>query len=85
MEHYCYECKSFSYDVMGAGICTRKDIGNKKCHPYVGACYDYFVPKEIQVGDYVELDTTEIVRVQEVLDNGFIAYEGGVSNKFKKL
>ena len=40
----------------------------------------------IKVGDYVELGTTEIVRVQEVLDNGFIAYEGGgVSNKFKKL
>lgn len=37
----------------------------------------------IKVGDYVELDTTEIVRVQEVLDNGFIAYEGGVSNKYK--
>lgn len=37
----------------------------------------------IKVGDYVELDTTEIVRVQEVLDNGFIAYDGGVSNKYK--
>lgn len=37
----------------------------------------------IKVGDYVELDTTEIVRVQEILDNGFIAYEGGVSNNYK--
>lgn len=39
----------------------------------------------VKVGDYVELDTTEVVRVTEVLENGFIAYEGGVSNKYEKL
>jgi len=80
MKNYCYECKNFSYDVMGKGVCPNKG----KVAQYTQTC-ECFIPRDIKVGDYVELDTTEIVRVQEVLDNGFIAYEGGVSNKYKKL
>ena len=40
----CGECKFFSYNVMGEAICTNKN-GNKKASPYVGACYDFFTPK----------------------------------------
>lgn len=36
----------------------------------------------VKVGDYVKLDTTEIVRVTEILNNGYIAYDGGISNKW---
>ena len=82
MKNYCYECKNFSYNVMGQGDCFQL---REKVDQYDTSC-EYFEPKGmIKIGDYVELDTTEIVKVQEVLDNGFIAYEGGVSNKFKKL
>lgn len=40
----CGECKFFSYNVMGEAICTNEK-GNKKASPYVGACYDFFTPK----------------------------------------
>lgn len=43
----CYECKWFSYDIMGGGICTRKN-GNVKASPYVGACIDNFESKEAE-------------------------------------
>lgn len=82
MKNYCYECKNFFYDVMGKGKCFQS---KERVAQYNTSC-EHFEPKGmIKVGDYVELDTTEIVRVQEVLNNGFIAYDGGVSNKYKKL
>lgn len=43
----CGDCKWFSYDVMGGGICTRED-GNRKASPYVGACIDNFERKETE-------------------------------------
>lgn len=80
MKNYCYKCKNYSIECFEPKWRMLDQYSN---------C-EYFEPNfepkgMIKVGDYVELDTTEIVRVQAVLDNGFIAYEGGVSNKFKKL
>lgn len=41
--------------------------------------------EKVNVGDYVKLDTTEIVRVNEVFEDGYISYDGGISNKYSKL
>lgn len=41
--------------------------------------------KKVNVGDYVKLGTTEIVRVNEVFEDGYISYDGGISNNYSKL
>lgn len=42
----CGECKWFSCDDRGRCICTKKEWGNWKASPYVGACFNYFERKE---------------------------------------
>lgn len=43
MEHFCYECKFFSYNVMGEGVCG---AANTRVGQYDKACSDNFELKE---------------------------------------